>query len=105
MPLLVCSAQRCMYNNGMYCGKGDISIKGENADCANETCCSSFKERQMDSAKSSMGMPSQIIQVDCCACGCQHNENHVCTAEKIDITGASASKSDQTECSTFKREM
>lgn len=105
MPLLVCSAQHCVYNNGMYCGKGDIMVKGEHADKANETCCSSFKERGMDSAKSSVGTPSQIIQVDCTACNCQYNEEKVCTAEKIDITGASASRADQTACGTFEKDV
>ncbi len=31
MAMLVCSAQKCVYNDGMYCSKGDIKVGGENA--------------------------------------------------------------------------
>lgn len=104
MPLLVCSAQHCVYNTGMYCGKGDILVKGDHAKRACETCCSSFKEREVESVKSSIGTPSQSIQVDCTACDCQYNEDKVCCADQIDITGASACRCEQTECSTFEKE-
>ena len=26
MPELVCSAQSCVYNNAMYCSRGDIDV-------------------------------------------------------------------------------
>lgn len=29
MAMLVCSAQKCVYNDGMYCSKGDIKVGGE----------------------------------------------------------------------------
>ena len=44
MPLLVCSAQRCVYNDGMYCSRGDILVGGEKAEISGETCCTSFKK-------------------------------------------------------------
>lgn len=103
MPLLVCSAQSCVYNDGMYCSKGDILVGGEEAKTSCETCCTSFKERTMESGKSSMGTPSQKIEVACEATECQYNKNRVCDAGKIDISGASARKSEQTECSTFRK--
>ena len=31
MPELVCSAQSCVYNNAMYCSRGDIEVGGRNA--------------------------------------------------------------------------
>ena len=39
MAMLVCSAQKCVYNDGMYCSKGDIKVGGENATKVQETCC------------------------------------------------------------------
>ena len=45
MPSLVCSAQSCVYNNGMYCSKGDIKVGGDNAETSEETCCTSFRAR------------------------------------------------------------
>ena len=54
-------------------------------------------------AKSSMGSPSQKIKVACEACECKYNEDRVCEAGKIDISGVSACKCEQTECSTFQK--
>ena len=45
MAMLVCSAQKCVYNDGMYCSKGDIKVGGENATRVQETCCTDFTER------------------------------------------------------------
>ena len=104
MPSLVCSVQNCVYNNAMYCSKGDIMVGGAEAEKCQDTCCESFQERKMENAKSSMGTPSQEIKVDCKACHCTYNEDCKCTAGKIDITGAGASASRETECSTFECE-
>ena len=74
MPALVCSAQHCVYNNAMYCSKGDILVGGENAKECQDTCCESFQERRQESARSSM---------------------------QVDISGAAACKCEETECVTF----
>ena len=65
MAMLVCSAQKCVYNDGMYCSKGDIKVGGENATRVQETCCTDFTERTTQGAKSSMGSASQKINVAC----------------------------------------
>lgn len=103
MPLLVCSAQRCVYNDGMYCSKGDILVGGEEAVRPQETCCASFHERTKENGKNSMGTPSQHVNVDCEACGCRYNESQKCCADKIGIVGAGACECEQTECGTFDR--
>ncbi len=103
MPLLVCSAQRCVYNDGMYCSKGDILVGGEEAHTSSETSCISFRERTAEGAKNTMGTPSQRIDVDCEAYECVYNKERKCDAEKVGITGASAKHSEQTECSTFRK--
>ena len=102
MPSLVCSVQNCVYNNAMYCSKGDIQVGGEEARKCQETCCESFQERKADSAKNSMGTPSQETCVDCKACHCTYNDHCKCTAGKIDIAGAAASTRGETECATFQ---
>lgn len=104
MPLLVCAAQKCVYNDGMYCSKGDIKVGGESASTPQETCCASFKERTSEGAKSSMGTPSQHIDVDCEAYRCKYNEDCKCHADKIGITGAAACQCEQTECGTFDKQ-
>ena len=102
MAMLVCSAQKCVYNDGMYCSKGDINVGGENATRVQETCCTDFTERTTQGAKSSMGSASQKINVACEACHCVYNDEHKCTAGQIGIVGAGACTCEQTECGTFK---
>ena len=104
MPSLVCSVQNCVYNNAMYCGKGDIMVGGENAEKCQDTCCESFQERKSDSAKSSVGSPQQQIKVDCKAHHCTYNQECECHAEKINIAGAGACHCRETECVTFEQE-
>ena len=101
MPALVCSAQKCIYNNAMYCGKGDIKVGGEDAKVCQDTCCSSFEERRTESAKSSVGSPSADIDIKCEAENCKYNENCACRADHVDIAGAGACECHETECVTF----
>ena len=89
MPSLVCSVQNCVYNNAMYCSKGDIQVGGEEARKCQETCGESFQERKETC-------------VDCKACHCTYNDHCKCTAGKIDIAGAAASTRGETECATFQ---
>lgn len=101
MPALVCSAQNCVYNNAMYCSKGDIKIGGADANVCQDTCCESFQERRRESAKSSMGSPSAETAIKCEAEHCKYNDSCVCHAKHVDIAGAAACRCDETECVTF----
>lgn len=102
MPSLVCSAQKCTYNDNMYCSKGEIEVGGDEADTSEETCCASFKERTGNSTANSVGSASEHIDVACEACDCKYNNEKVCHADKIGIVGASASRCEHTECGTFE---
>lgn len=101
MPALVCSAQNCVYNNAMYCSKGDIKVGGEDAKVCQDTCCASFQERKHDSMKSSIGTPSAEIDIKCEATNCKYNNERICHANHVDISGAAASRCGETECVTF----
>lgn len=101
MPGLVCSAQSCVYNNAMYCSRGDIEVGGANAKVCQDTCCESFKERKGTSASNSMGTPSTNTNIRCQAEHCQYNENCCCSAGHVDIAGAAACRCEETECTTF----
>ncbi|MDO4345133.1 MAG: DUF1540 domain-containing protein [Eubacteriales bacterium] len=103
MPLLSCSAVKCIYNMDRYCQKGDILVSGDHAEEASETCCSSFRENVSGEAKNSVGEPDKHIWIDCTACHCRYNENEECHAKKVDISGSSACQCRQTECSTFEK--
>lgn len=101
MPALVCSAQNCIFNDAMYCSKGDIRVGGEDATVCQDTCCASFEERRRDSARSAVGSPSANIDIKCEAENCKYNDNCICNANHVDIAGAVACECGETECVTF----
>ena len=104
MPILKCSALTCIYNKEELCSKGEIQVSGENAQYANETSCSSFGERAMESASNNAacGCGSEKIAIDCSACHCTYNDECKCTAASVHIGGNSAQSSQETECGTFQ---
>ncbi|MDD3219497.1 MAG: DUF1540 domain-containing protein [Lachnospiraceae bacterium] len=103
MPLLNCSAVKCVYNKNEYCSKADIQVGGEDAQTSDETCCASFKERGHDSASNSTGeTASAYTQVQCEACTCVHNDQEECHADAIDICGCNACDCMETKCGTYK---
>lgn len=101
MPALVCSAQNCVYNNAMYCSRGDIEIGGADAQVCQDTCCSSFQERTQERARNAVGSPTTTIDIDCKAQHCKYNDQCKCNAGNVDISGAGACNCEQTECVTF----
>lgn len=104
MTILRCSATTCIYNKEELCSKGDIMVDGSTASRAEETCCSSFRERKADSMKNSVseGCGCEKISVDCAAHNCTYNEHCRCTAAAIDVSGDGACSPQDTRCSTFE---
>ena len=103
MPSLVCSAQNCVYNNAMYCSKGDIKVDGQQASVCQDTCCGSFEERRRDNMRSSMGSPNIATEIKCEVVHCRYNDNCCCNAKHVDISGAAAHCADETECVTCEK--
>ena len=44
MPELKCTVQTCMHNKDFYCDLNAITVGGNSAKTAEETCCDSFEE-------------------------------------------------------------
>lgn len=102
MPILSCSAVTCVYNKEELCSKGDIMVSGPHAKTADETCCSSFKERSENDMSNSTGSGSEKIDVGCTACECVYNSDEKCSASKIHVGGANACDCRETKCGTFE---
>lgn len=102
MPVLSCSARTCVYNKEDMCSKADITVEGAGARTADQTCCSSFKERTVDGMKSSCGEAAPDTEVACQACGCAYNEDACCHAGEIHISGSHACCCTETECGSFR---
>ena len=83
MPLLSCTARTCVYNKDEYCSKGDILVEGRSATAADETSCSSFKERSRDTVSDAAcyDCGCRTIDVDCKAQECTFNREEKCHAE------------------------
>lgn len=102
MTNLKCSATNCLHNCDCYCCKSEILVEGSDAQKKDNTCCGSFDLRTGDCAKNSFEHPSESLKVGCEAIHCVYNQNHVCHAGHIDISGPSARHAQATECATFK---
>lgn len=102
MPKLECSAVSCTYNKDKLCAKGDILVRGTDAEKPSETCCDSFVGAGRDCYCNSASTGKPHIAVACEAINCIYNEDRTCTAEHIGISGNSAHTSSETECASFQ---
>lgn len=103
MPNLNCTVKNCYYNKTDRCTRDDILIEGKSATTTDSTTCDSFKMKN-DSFTNSCNCsdsPKDCVKVACRAVNCSYNDKFMCSAKHVNICGASASKSDQTECDTF----
>lgn len=102
MTLLDCNVNNCLYNDSNLCCKNNIEVAGDQACSSDCTCCDSFHERQKDSFSNSVGEPTRPTNVSCEAEKCVYNENHLCSADQIGISGNNAHATEETQCATFK---
>lgn len=102
MPELKCTVQSCLHNKNYYCDLDKITVGGDQAKKAAETCCDSFEERRKDSCTNSAGTASATSRISCRAVECAYNSECACSAGKVSVEGGQASSSDQTECATFR---
>lgn len=102
MTGLDCSVSTCYYNEDKCCCRSEIQVNGDSADKNDDTCCGSFKKQSSETTNSSK-TPNPELSVGCDALNCVYNEDKICNADHIDISGHSADKSEQTLCSTFSQ--
>ncbi|WP_061996128.1 DUF1540 domain-containing protein [Clostridium sp. ATCC 25772] len=100
MTKLSCSASNCANNNKKYCCISSIDVTGNSAVNSEETCCSSFREKN-DTFTNCTTEPNPSVNIACKAENCIHNSDKKCYAESIHIAGQSAYNDVETECSTF----
>lgn len=101
MTSLGCNAKTCTHNDENCCCLDSIKVDGYNACECSSTCCSSYAPEDKV-AKNSYQMPKSSLSIACAAHNCIYNENEKCHADHVDISGITASTSDDTVCSTFK---
>ena len=99
MTNLGCNVDTCGYNKEHMCGRNNLVVGGCKAENKYDTCCTSFKE--LNSCSNACKSANSSLNVNCDAVNCIHNADHKCSADQITISGASASNSTQTICSSF----
>mgnify|MGYP003292362994 CR=1 FL=1 len=104
MPELKCSVQTCVHNKQNLCELDAIEVMGSSAQRPGETSCGSFVERTGNEYSNSVKDVSITSNIDCQARECKYNESCKCHAGKIDVSGSDASQSEETECSTFRKD-
>lgn len=102
MTRLDCNVTNCLHNADNCCCRREITVEGVQAKNCCDTCCGSFDEKKEWSFKNLFKSPESRLEIQCDAQNCVYNENRLCIAERVDITGANAKKTGETECSTFK---
>lgn len=96
-----CSVTSCMHNSESCCCKNEIMVDGQNATTSENTCCASFDERRGESFKNSYETPDEHLKINCEASQCVYNDNMICKADHVDISGNGADSARGTVCATF----
>lgn len=99
MTSLGCNVTNCGYNEDRCCCRTEIEVMGSKAEEKDCTCCGSF-DSDCD-CRNSVSGPKESLYVHCEAANCIYNEDLVCSADRIDIQGASANNAGQTICASF----
>lgn len=114
---LSCSATRCVNNMSGICSASNIYITGLDANYIEETQCDTFAEKGLKNSLVNvlnMNVVGEVKQafnhdkikmspsIKCEATNCIHNENDLCIAKNIMVTGIDALSSERTQCETFE---
>ena len=102
MTNLKCSVENCIHNSHHLCEMNTIAVKGRSAEESEATCCSTFRDDDGYTAYNSSKEVEPETNIECSAEACVYNNDCKCVAEHVDINGRGASKSEYTECSTFR---
>lgn len=114
---LSCSATNCVNNMSGVCSAITINVFGSNAHSSEKTECETFAEKGIKNALANalnMNVVGELKQVfnsesivmspsiRCSAISCIHNENNLCDADNIMVSGIGAKTSGKTQCETFR---
>ncbi len=103
MTNLACCVNTCVHNENRLCCLKEIEVSGKGALNSDMTCCCSFAKEKGAAANALHCGPEKKTGIKCSVENCAYNQHCYCTADSVDIIGAKAATSGQTECSTFKQ--
>ena len=103
MSKLFCDAVNCGSNHERLCCLQAVEVRGENADTSADTCCASFIDAENVSLSAFADVsaaPETLIR--CTAEACAHNAQGLCEAQRVQIEGTYAHRTDATFCRSFR---
>lgn len=103
MNKIECTVDNCSHNNRGTCYANRVNIGGKGADSSCETCCGSFLDKLNYSTLTNNTNSNGAC--DCLVCNvvsCGYNNNKLCGAESISVSGNNVNIYSQTSCQTFK---
>lgn len=113
---LSCSATNCVHNMSGLCSANTINVAGNGAHSSSSTQCETFAEKGLKNSlmnAANVNIPGQFKQlfnsasiemnptIRCNAENCKHNNNKMCNAQNIQVSGPGALTSSKTCCETF----
>ncbi len=101
MVVLECSVATCVHNEDNKCCKSAILVEGHDAVTTDLTRCDSFDKRH-EGVTNDCKCANPQVEIQCRAVNCVYNDNKYCKATVVGVVGHTATKSEQTECATFK---
>ncbi len=103
MNKINCNVDNCSHNSTGVCYANRIDVGGKGVTEACETCCGSFLDKKHYSTLTNN--TNADGPCDCIVCSaekCVYNNNKLCTADTIQVSGHDAQIYTETICSTFK---
>ena len=101
MAQLDCNVKSCCHNEDNCCCLSSIEVNGSNACNCEDTCCGSYFEDK-SGEKNSAQTPHVSLSIACQATNCMYNDDKVCHADHVDISGIRATAAHETVCATFQ---
>ena len=101
MAQLDCNVKSCCHNEDNCCCFSSIEVNGSNACNCEDTCCGSYFEDK-SGEKNSAQTPHVPLSIARQATNCMYNDDKVCRADHVDISGIRATAAHETVCATFQ---
>ena len=103
MTKINCSVNNCSHNEKETCYANRVNVGGSGAKNPHDTCCGSFLDKSNYSKLTNNTNSKGAC--DCLVCEvetCEYNNNKLCSAETISVSGNDVNIYTETNCSTFK---
>ncbi|MGL5347892.1 MAG: DUF1540 domain-containing protein [Peptostreptococcaceae bacterium] len=98
-----CSVNNCSHNNSGTCYANRVNMEGQGSTESCSTCCASFlDERNYSNLTNNTNSSGSCDCLVCHVGTCTYNNNSLCSAECISVSGQNVNLYSETNCDTFK---